>query len=265
MNPDLYKHCKFCFRARDAYSDLTVHQAREQRSQWDYGSSSATRHSKATAGFGRSAGKIDISSAQTTSEGASPKSGSLIDIGHDVTPEETSISLSKISKHAHVPSERELALEKPIDEPRKRKEPDTGAVTADETSILEDIYEQWTADDVWRDTSGDTRLGGEVEPKPVNKPSADSESDLDSLLGPLIEPRTGDSSSDDQDTSEQIIRTKLNRGTLLPPVIYLVLVRAYGIITRLFEPNPLPGRTRIRWGCVSYSRWVQLMQRFFFT
>ena len=128
-------------------------------------------------------------------------SGSPINIRHDVTREETSTSLSKRSEHAHGPWERKFPLEEPDDELQDR------------------IYEQWIVDGILRDDSGDTRLSDDVEPKQVHGPSSDPESDLDSLLGPLTEPRTGDRSSDDLDTSEQI-RTKINKGPLLPPVIY---------------------------------------------
>ena len=249
MNPALYEHCKFCFRARDAYSDPSVHQTRGQRSQGTSASSSAARRSKATADFRKPAGRIDINS---------------IDIGHDVTPEETSISLSKISDHVHGPSERESALEKPIDEARNRKEPDKDVVAADETSILEDTYEQWIADDILRDTSGDERVSDDVEPKSVHETSSDPESDLDSLLEPLIEPRTGDRRSDAPDTGDQT-RAKLDRGCLLPPIIYMLFIRVCGIVTRIFEPNPLPGRTRIRWRCVSFSRYVLLLRKRLFT
>ena len=264
MDLDLYEHCKFCFRARDPYSDPPVHQSTGQRSQEGSASFSAASRSKATAGLGRSAAKVDISSALPTSEGASPKSGSPINIRHDVTPEETSISLSKVSKHAHGPSKRELPLEEPVDEAQNHKEPDKSAIPADEISIPEDTYEQWIADDILRDISGDTGVSDDVGPERVRGFSSDPESDLDSLLGPLLEPSTGDRSSDDSDTSEQT-RTKLNRGHLLPAIIYMLLVRVCGIVTRLFEPNPLPGRTRIRWRCVSYSRYVLLMQKCLFT
>ena len=198
------------------------------------------------------------------SEGASPKSEYPINIRHDVTPEETSISLSRISKHAHGPLEREFSLEEPVDSAQDHEEPDKSAITADDISIREDTYEQWLADDILRDISRDTGVSDDVETKPVHGPSSDPESDLDSLLGPVIEPRTGDRSSDDPDTSEQT-KAKLNRGPLLPPVIFMLLVRVCGIVTRLFEPNPLPGRTRIRWKCVSYSRYVLFMQIYVFT
>ena len=105
-----------------------------------------------------------------------------------------------------------------------------------------------------------TELSDDVEPKRVHGPSSDPESDLDARPGPIIKPRTGDCSSDDPETSEQT-RTKINKGPFLPPVIYMLLVRVCGIVTRLFEPSPLPGRTRIRWRCVSYSRLLILMQK----
>ncbi len=226
MNLVFETHCSKCGRARDLYSFASLHEFTGQSSQ---GSS---------ASFG--------AAHQPTSEGASPKSGSPINIRHDVTPEETSTSLSKISKHAHGPWERKFPLEEPVDE------------TQDHT------YEQWIVDGILRDDSGDTRLSDDVEPKRVHGPSSDPESDLDASLGPSIKPRTDDGSSNDPDTSEQT-RTKIYKGPLLPPVIYMLLVRVCGIVTRLFEPNPLPGRTRIRWRCVSYSRYVLLTRKCLFT
>ena len=75
--------------------------------------------------------------------------------------------------------------------------------------IREHTYEQWIAKSILRDDSGDTKLSDDVEPKYVHESSSDPESDLDSVLGPLAEPRTGDRSSDDLDTNEQT-RTKFN-------------------------------------------------------
>ena len=117
---------------------------------------------------------------------------------------------------------------------------------------------------VVRDISGDTRVSDDVEPKRGHGSSLDPESDLDSLLEPLIEPRIGDPGSDAPDTSEQT-RATPNRGSLLPPVIYMLFVRVCGMVTRLFERNPLPRRTRIRWRCVSYSRYVLLTEKHLFT
>ena len=208
--------------------------------------------------LGRSAGEVDISSARLASEGVSPKSASPTDSRHDETPEETSLSLSEGSKHAHRPSEPELPLELPVDGAQDNREQDKSAITADEISIREDNHEQWIADDVskdiFKDISGDAKVNGDV-------PSADPESERDSLCGPLGEPSNGDRSSDDPNKSEQT-RTKLSRGPLLPPVLFMLLVKVCGIVTRLFEPNPLPGRTRIRWRCVSYSRYASLMQKY---
>ena len=260
MNLDLYQSCIFCFRVRDAYSDPPVHQFAGQANQGTSASFSAAHRSKATDDLGRSAGKVNTSSARSTSEGASPKSGSSIDIGHDVTPEETFISLAKTSKHAHGPSFRELPLVEPVDEARNHKESDKSAITADEIPIREDTYEQWIADNLLRDIPEDTRVTDDVGSKRVSGPSSDPKSDLNSLLGPLTEPRSGDRNSDDPNTSEQT-RPKFNRGPLLPSVIYMPFVRVCGIVTRLFEPSPLPGRRRIRWRCVSYCRYVLLMQK----
>ena len=218
-----------------------MHQSTGQGSKGRSASSGAAhRSSIATANFSRSAGKADISSAQPTSEGASPKSGSRMYFRDEATPEDTSTSLSSISKHAHGPWERNFPLEEPVDE------------TQDHT------YEQWIVDGILRDDSGDTELSDDVEPKRVHGPSSDPESDLDARPGPLIKPRTGDCSSDDPETSEQT-RTKINKGPFWPPVIYMLLVRVCGIVTRFVEPSPLPGRTRIRWRCVSYSRLLILM------
>ena len=221
------------------------------------------RKSIATA-IERSAGKADISSAQPTSEGASPKSQSSVNFRRGVTPEETSISLSKISKHAHGPSERASFSEKPVDQTQNPTNPDKSTITDNKIPFREDTYEQRIADGILRDVYGDTKLSDDFEPKYVHEPSSDPESDLDSVLEPLTKPRTGDRSSDDLDTSEQTI-TKLNRGPLLPPVIHMLLVRVCGIVTRVFEPNPLPGRRRIRWRCVSCSRHVLFMQNCLFT
>ena len=151
----LETHCNNCGRTRDAYSRPPLPQLRGHRSQGSSASFSAARHSKVTASVGRSAGKVDISSAYSTSEGASPKSGSPINIRHDVTPERTSISISKISKHANGPSERELPLEEPIDETQYQKESEKRTITADEIPFREDTYEPWIADDcregyLWR-------------------------------------------------------------------------------------------------------------------
>ena len=106
-----------------------------------------------------------------------------------------------------------------------------------------------------RGDSGDIRLSGNVGQEYVHGHSSDSESNLSSLIGPLIEPRMDDRSSDDSVASEKS-RRKIHRGFLLPPVIYMLLVRVCGIVIRLFEPNPLPGTTRIRWRCVSHSQYV---------
>ena len=119
----------------------------------------------------------------------------------------------------------------------------------------EKLYKQCTADDVLSDISENTEVSG---------PSWDPESDLDSLGGPLREPETGDRSSDNPDTSERP-RAKPKRGLLVPRVICMLLVRICGIVTRLFQPNPLPGKTRIRWRCVSYSRYVLLIQKYLLT
>ena len=257
MNLVLEAHCTECARARDTYAILP-----QFTGQSSPGSSASfgTAHRSSIA----IAGKADISSAQPTSQGTSPKSGSPIDIGHDVRPEKMSASLTKISKHVHGPSERKSPLEEPANETQSQRKPDKSAITEDKISISEDTYEQWIADGILRDDSGDTKLSDDVEPKYVHESSSDPESDLDSVLGPLTEPRTGDRSSDDLDTSEQT-RTKFDRRPLLPPVIYMLLVRVCDFVTRVFEPNPLPGRRRVRWRCVSYSRHVLLMQNCLFT
>ena len=106
-------------------------------------------------------------------------------------------------------------------------------------------------DDALRDISEDTEASG---------PTWDAESDLDSLRGPLLEPEPGERSSDNRDTSERT-RARLKRGLLVPPIVYMLLVRVYGIVIRLFEPNPLPGKTRVRWRCVSYSRYALLIRK----
>ena len=68
------------------------------------------------ASSGRSANKADISKAQPTSEGASQKSGIPVHTRRDVTPKESSVSLSKIAKHAGGAFESELPLGDPVDE-----------------------------------------------------------------------------------------------------------------------------------------------------
>ena len=247
MLVSLEVHCSNCFRVRDVYSiQFPTPRPPPFRGQRRQG---AAGPSKATAGLGRSAGKVDVSSARPTSEGVSRKSGSPTDSRHDVTPEETSISLLKRSKHAHRPSEPEFPLGLSFDdEAQNNRELDKSAITADEISVSENIY------DVLRDISEDIEVSG---------PSSDAESDLDSLRGTLLEPETGYRSSDNPEASERS-RAKLKRGLLVPPVIYMLLVRVCGIVTRLFEPNPLPGKTRIRWRCVSYSRYVLLIHKCFF-
>ena len=262
MNVDLYQACIFCSRPRDAYSDPSLYSSLGRRSQESSTSFSVAHRSKASAGFGNPAGKVDISSARHTSEGVSPKSGSPINSRPDVTHEETSTSLSEISKYAHRRAERELPIEEPVDETQNHRKSEKSAITGDEISIPEDTYEQWIAADILRDDYGDTRLSDDVEQEYVDGPPSDPESDFDSFLRSLTEPRTDDHSSDDSDRSERT-KTKPNRGPLLPPVIYMLLLRVCGLVTRLFEPNPLPGRTRIRWRCVSCSRYVLLMQKFF--
>ena len=256
MNVGLDYYCVHCFRARDFYSTPPLPRLYEQSRQW--GSTSY-----GTAGLGRSAGKADIDRALPTSEGASQKSGSPVHIRHDVTPEESSISLSKIAKHAHGQSERELSLKVPVDETQNHKESDKSAIAGDEISIPEVTYEQWIAADILRDDYGDTRATDDVEQGYIDGPPSDPESDFDSFLRSLTEPRNGEHSSGNPARSEQT-KTKVNRGSLLPPVIYMLLVRVCGLVTRLFEPNPLPGRTRIRWRCVSCSRYVLLMQKWLF-
>ncbi len=144
------------------------------------------------------------------------------------------------------------------------KKPDKSTITGDEISIREDTYDPWLADDLLRDDSGDTIPSDDDEQERLHGPSLDPESDLGSLLRPLIEPRTGDRSSDDPDTSEES-RTKIHKGLLLPSVIYMLLVRVCSIVTRHFEPNPLVGRTRIRWRCVSCSQYFLLIQKCLFT
>ena len=142
MTIGLDQYCVNCLRARDAYSDPPPSRFREQRSQGSSTSFEAAHPGKAAADLGRSAGKVDISSAQSTSEGASPKSGSLIDSRHNVTPEERFISLSKISKHAHGPPERELPFEEPVDQAQHhKKSKKKSGITTDEISIREDTYE----------------------------------------------------------------------------------------------------------------------------
>lgn len=263
MNVDLYQACIFCSRARDAYSDPSLYSSLIRRSQESSASFSVAHRSKTSAGFGSPASKVDISSARQTSEGTSPKSGSPINSRPDVTHEETSTPLSKISKYADRRAERELPIEEPVDETQNHRKSDKSAITGDEISIPEDTYEQWLTADILRDDYEDTQLSDDVEQEYINGPPSDSESDFDSFLRSLIEPRTGDHSSDDPDRSEQT-KTKLNIGPLLPPVIYMLLLRVCGMVTRLFEPNPLPGRTRIRWRCVSCSRYVLLTQKCFF-
>ena len=126
----LKTHCTNCGRKRVACSLPPSPQATGGRSQ---GSSASLgevhRSSIATANFERSAGKADISSAQPTSEGASPKTQSSVNIRRGVTPEETSISLSKTSKHAHGPSERASFSEKPVDQTQNPTKPDKSAIT----------------------------------------------------------------------------------------------------------------------------------------
>ena len=226
MTVGLNTHCIYCDRIRDIYlrSPPTPPCFRGQRSQGSSASYSAARRGKATASVGRSSGKVDISSVQSTSDGASPKSGSPINICHDVTPEETPISVSKISKRAHGPSKRGLPLEEPVDEAPYHQGPETSAITADEFSIREDTYEQWIADDVLRHSSEDTRVSDDGEPQRGHGSSSDPESGLDILRGPLIRPRTSDRSSDDPVTSMQI-RRKITMRSLLPPVIDMLLVR----------------------------------------
>lgn len=246
--------CYSCFRRRDACSDPPPPPPHPFRGPTRHGSSlsiGAASPSKATARLGRSAGEADISSAPPTLEGVSPNSGSPTNSRHNVTPEETSLSLLGKSMHTHRPLEPESPLKAPVDEAQNNREPDKSAITADEISIPAKLYEQWTADDILRDISGDTEVSG---------PSWDPESDLDSLRGPLPEPETGDCRSDNPDTSERT-RALLKRGLLVPLLIYMLLVRVCGIVTRLFEQNPLPGRTRVRWRCVSYSSYVLLIHK----
>ena len=262
MTVGLYTHCIYCGQKRDFYSHSPPPAPRfgGQRSQGSSASYSTARRGKRAASVGRSAGKVDISSAQSTSDGASPKSGSPINIRYDVTPGETPISLSKISKHAHGPSEPGLPSNEPGDEAQYHRGSEKSAITADEFSIREDTYEQWIADDLLRHTPEDTRVSDDVEPQRGHGSSSNPESDLDSLGGPLAGPRTSDRSADDPVTSKQL-RRKTNNIPLLPPVIDMLLVQACGIVTRLFEASPLPGRTRIRWRCVRYPSYVLLMQK----
>ena len=142
MNVDLYQACIFCSRPRDAYSDALFQFSLRRGSQESSASFSVAHRSKASADFGSPAGKVDISSARHTSEGASPKSGSLINSGPDVTHEETSTSLSKISKDAHRRAERKLPLEEPVDETQNHSKLEKSAITGDEISIPGDTYEQ---------------------------------------------------------------------------------------------------------------------------
>ena len=208
MEGNIDTHCTNCGRARDTYSGPLLPQFAGDRRRGGSASFGEVHHSSiASANFERSAGKADISSAQPTSEGASAKSQSSFNIRRNVTPEETSISLSKISKHAHGPSERASFSEEPIDQTQNPTKPNKSAITADENPIREDTYEQWIAADFLRDDSGDTRLSDDVEPKCVHEPSSDPESDLDGVLGPLTEPRAGDRSSADPDTSEELERS----------------------------------------------------------
>ena len=141
---------------RDAIGTETLrhmHQSTGQGSKGRSASSGAAhRSSIATANFSRSAGKADISSAQPKSEGASPKSGSPINIRDDVTPEDTSTSLSKISKHAHGPGERSFPLEKPVEE------------------IQDHTYEQWIVDGILRDDSGERKYCSD-SPSPTTPPT----------------------------------------------------------------------------------------------
>ena len=259
MNVVLDRFCAFCFRLRDTYSNPPLHQfTYTQRSQGSSASFGTTSYSTTAASSGRSTNKAAISKARPTSEGASQESGSPIRIRHHVTSEESSISLPKTSKHAHGPLERELSLEKPVDETQNYKKPDKSAITGNEIPIREYTYEQWIADRILRDVSGDTRPSDDVEQGSVH------ESDLDSLFESLIQPKTSDRSSDDAETSDET-RTKTNNGPSLPSVLYMLLLRVCGIVTRLLEPNPLPGRTRIRWRCVSHSRYITLIKRHLFT
>ena len=261
----LHTHCIYCGRIRDIYlcPPPPPPQSRGQRSQGSSASHGAARRGKATASVGKFATKVDISSSQSTSDGSSAKSGSPINIHHDVTPEETPISLSKVSKHAHGPSDRRSLSKEPVDEAQYHKGSEKSAIRADEFSIREGAYEQWIADDVLRNNSEDTRVNDDVEPQRGHDSSSDPESDLDFLGGPLVGPRTSDRSSEDPVTSKQI-RRKINKRPLSPPVIDMLLVRACGIVARLFEANPLPGRTRIRWRCVRYPSYVLLIQKYLF-
>ena len=259
MNTVLHQACISCSRQRNTYSTVQFLDSEEEISQLSSAPFAAAHLITATAGSGRSAGKADIGRAPPTSEGASQKSGFPIGIRHDSMPEESSTSLWEAAEHVQGPSEHEVQSGKPVDETKNHREPDKVAITGDVISIIDDIYEQWNADDILREDSEDTEVSDDVEQKHVQGPSSVSgsdldslcsESDLDSLGEPLIEAETSDCSSDDSDTSEES-RTTIRRGFLLPPLIYMQLVRVCGTVVRLFEPNPLPGRNRIRWKCVS--------------
>ena len=263
MSVALHPACIFCSRPRDAYSNPLYYSSPIRSSQESSASFSVAHHDEASAGFGSSAGKVDIRSARHTSEGASPKSGSPIGSLPDAAREETSTSLPKISKYAPQRAERDLLIEGSGDETQNHRTSDKSAIVRDEISIPEDTYEQWIAADILRDEYRDTRPSDDVEQEYIDGPPSDPESDFDGFLRSLTEPRTGEHSSDDPARSERN-KIKLNRGSLLPPFVYMPLVRVSGMVTRLFEPNPLPGRTRIRWRCVSCSRYVLLMQEYCF-
>ena len=251
MRVGLDYYCVNCSIRRDAYSNPpppSLDQSRQGGST-SYG----------TAGLERSAGKADIGRALPMPERASQKSGFAVHAWHELTPEESHPPFLTVSEHAHGPWEHEVPSKKPVDETKHHRAPDKGAIAGDEVSISEDIYEQGAADDSLREGSGDTELSDDVELSHVRGPSSDpgsdldslcSESDLDSLDGPLIEVENGDCIPDISDTSEKS-RMTIRRGVLLPPLIYMLLLRVCGIAARLLEPNPLPGRRRIRWTCVS--------------
>ena len=142
MTVGLDYFCVSCGRKRDLYSNPPPPPFGGQRGHGSSASFGAAGPSRATAGLGKSAGEVEISSARPTSEGVSPKSGSPTNGLHDVTPEETSISLLERSRNAHRPSEPELPVEVPVDEAQNSREPDKSAITADEISIPEKSYEE---------------------------------------------------------------------------------------------------------------------------
>ena len=131
MTTGVDTHCFICGRRRDSYSNPPP---------------PPPRPSYRAAALRRSASVGDISSARPTSEGVSPKSVSPTDSRHDVTPEETSLSLLERSKHAHRPSELDLPLEVPVDEAQNNRERDKSTIIADAILFPKRSYEEWVVD-----------------------------------------------------------------------------------------------------------------------